>query len=356
MPGVPVSAHEPPLAGRAGSFAPASAGRAGRAGCPAAGMAEKRRRAALPDAEHAGTRQAVPLADAAFEEGRRLAEQWLQGGGYTLLEQQRVERPGGQEWYARLAGDPLEVKACVAALEEQEPLGRLLDLDVLQPDGSKVGREQLGLPPGPACCAPGLRQNVPAAGPMASKRPGKRPFPSWKSTSGIKWPAVWQHRPSGPCSTRWPVRPSQAWWMGPTAAPTGIWIGSRFWIAPPPWAVILSRRPLWAAAGRAGQKSCCPICGPWACRPSGRWQRPPAESIPTKGPFFPWASCAPLWACFLPRESPFPWRDGWTKPGASPGGPWEILTCHWMKPPGGSSGDSRASLGCEAKRQPDSHR
>lgn len=88
-----------------------------------------------------------PLADAAFEEGRRLAEQWLQGGGYTLLEQQRVERPGGLEWYARLAGDPLEVKACVAALEEQEPLGRLLDLDVLQPDGSKVGREQLGLPP-----------------------------------------------------------------------------------------------------------------------------------------------------------------------------------------------------------------
>ena len=88
-----------------------------------------------------------PLADAAFEEGRRLAEQWLQGGGYTLLEQQRVGRPGGLEWYARLAGDPLEVKACVAALEEQEPLGRLLDLDVLQPDGSKVGREQLGLPP-----------------------------------------------------------------------------------------------------------------------------------------------------------------------------------------------------------------
>lgn len=42
---------------------------------------------------------------------------------------------------------PAAVKAACVAAEEALPGGRLLDADVMTPEGGSVGREQLGLPP-----------------------------------------------------------------------------------------------------------------------------------------------------------------------------------------------------------------
>lgn len=88
-----------------------------------------------------------PLADAAFAEGARLLALQLEGAGFPLLERQTVDRPAGLECYMRVEGAAETVKRCTLQLEEQPPLGRLLDVDVFAPDGRKVGRETLGLPP-----------------------------------------------------------------------------------------------------------------------------------------------------------------------------------------------------------------
>jgi len=46
-----------------------------------------------------------------------------------------------------LAADPAEVKRCAVAVEEELPGGRLLDVDVYEVSGRRLGRAELGLPP-----------------------------------------------------------------------------------------------------------------------------------------------------------------------------------------------------------------
>ena len=51
----------------------------------------------------------------------------------------------GMEGYLSVHADPYEVKKVLLELEENEPAGRLFDIDVLKPDGEKVSRSELGL-------------------------------------------------------------------------------------------------------------------------------------------------------------------------------------------------------------------
>ena len=51
----------------------------------------------------------------------------------------------GCEAYIVLDLDPLAIKRMTTFIEDSGPLGRLFDMDVLRPDGSKVEREELGL-------------------------------------------------------------------------------------------------------------------------------------------------------------------------------------------------------------------
>lgn len=46
---------------------------------------------------------------------------------------------------AGVRGDPTRVKKITIELEEKHPIGRLLDIDVLKADGSKISRRDLGL-------------------------------------------------------------------------------------------------------------------------------------------------------------------------------------------------------------------
>lgn len=94
-----------------------------------------------------GPQKRFPLADAAFRQGEILLEDRLTGGGFLLLERQEADRPAGLEYFVRVQGAAEAVKACVLALEERPPLGRLLDIDVISPEGQKVSRQQLGFPP-----------------------------------------------------------------------------------------------------------------------------------------------------------------------------------------------------------------
>lgn len=51
----------------------------------------------------------------------------------------------GFEGFYVVDGQPLEVKKAAAELEDTHPLGRLMDLDVIGPEGP-VGRAHIGLP------------------------------------------------------------------------------------------------------------------------------------------------------------------------------------------------------------------
>jgi holo-ACP synthase CitX len=99
-----------------------------------------------------GAQKAPPGASALFAWG--LAE-----AGRTL--------PGARTMHAALDalgpfallaadGDPAAVKLACVAVESSRPAARLLDLDVLGPDGALVDRARLGLPPRAclACDAP----------------------------------------------------------------------------------------------------------------------------------------------------------------------------------------------------------
>ena len=52
----------------------------------------------------------------------------------------------GCEALLAVEGEPAALKRLAVAIEDADPLGRLLDIDVLDPAGAPVSRQALGLP------------------------------------------------------------------------------------------------------------------------------------------------------------------------------------------------------------------
>ena len=57
-----------------------------------------------------------------------------------------LDYPTGYEAYFAVDLSPEDLKTITVALEETHPMGRLMDIDVLRPDGTAVSRSELGLP------------------------------------------------------------------------------------------------------------------------------------------------------------------------------------------------------------------
>ena len=92
-----------------------------------------------------GPEKDSPLIRRGFRLGVSLLEGQLAAAGLTPLHrEQRCENTGCEALYA-LDCSPLTVKAMTVELEDAAPLGRLLDMDVIRPDGRKVDRQELGL-------------------------------------------------------------------------------------------------------------------------------------------------------------------------------------------------------------------
>lgn len=66
---------------------------------------------------------------------------------FVIKEALQRDTPAGPEALYAVEGEPLEVKRACAEIEDQHPLGRLLDIDVISPDGTPLSREVLGLEP-----------------------------------------------------------------------------------------------------------------------------------------------------------------------------------------------------------------
>ena len=62
----------------------------------------------------------------------------------VIIEQKEVKKDTGWEAFFALNLHPEDMKAYLLEQEEQHPLGRLFDFDILRADGSKLSRQELG--------------------------------------------------------------------------------------------------------------------------------------------------------------------------------------------------------------------
>ena len=58
-----------------------------------------------------------------------------------------IKEKTGYEAFYSVDANPDFIKELMVSLEDQDRLGRLFDIDVLRPDGSKVSREDMGSAP-----------------------------------------------------------------------------------------------------------------------------------------------------------------------------------------------------------------
>ena len=94
----------------------------------------------------AGPIKNSPLIGSGYDLGKRLLLGQLDVAGVAVSDFEEVREKTGNECILLVDAEPLTVKAITAELEDHAPIGRWFDMDVLRPDGSKVERQELGLP------------------------------------------------------------------------------------------------------------------------------------------------------------------------------------------------------------------
>lgn len=93
----------------------------------------------------AGPVKNSPLIRRGFLLGRRLLEQQLMVVKAKILHFEEISEVTGNEAIYVLDCDALTVKGAAVTVEDHTEAGRLFDMDVLRPDGSKVDRRELNL-------------------------------------------------------------------------------------------------------------------------------------------------------------------------------------------------------------------
>lgn len=83
----------------------------------------------------------------AWEEGLRQLRTQLRMAGLVADHGERSVAFTGNEAFLSVPAPALQVKQLMVELEEEHPLGRLFDIDVLRADGSKVERQEVNRPP-----------------------------------------------------------------------------------------------------------------------------------------------------------------------------------------------------------------
>ena len=93
----------------------------------------------------AGPIKDSPLIRRGFARGQQLLrQQFFRAKLSPLHTDAHCEATGCEAFYV-LDADPLTIKKFTTDIEDATPLGRLFDMDVLRPDGTKVDREELSL-------------------------------------------------------------------------------------------------------------------------------------------------------------------------------------------------------------------
>lgn len=83
----------------------------------------------------------------AFDEGCRRVEALLAREGISISDQLETRAKTGYEMLYSVSGNAETLKALMVTLEEQDMLGRLFDIDVLDANGRQMGRSDIGAQP-----------------------------------------------------------------------------------------------------------------------------------------------------------------------------------------------------------------
>lgn len=92
-----------------------------------------------------GPEKDSPLIRRGFREGCRRLEETFPSHSLALTLLDRIECETGCEALYAVEGEALAVKKLCAAAEDADELGRLFDMDVIDRDGRKLDREEIGL-------------------------------------------------------------------------------------------------------------------------------------------------------------------------------------------------------------------
>jgi holo-ACP synthase/triphosphoribosyl-dephospho-CoA synthase len=87
----------------------------------------------------------LPLSEETFHEGKMRIRKQLKVHNVQILGERHYEAKSGNEAFLSVHGDPVQIKSWMTAIEEEDPLGRLFDIDVLDPQGNKISRSQIGM-------------------------------------------------------------------------------------------------------------------------------------------------------------------------------------------------------------------
>ena len=80
--------------------------------------------------------------------GKAMEEAIGKALGDHVVHSETLDLPTGYEVYLQLRGlTPAQAKQLTCAAEEQHPLGRLFDIDVLDGEGRPISRQSIGLKP-----------------------------------------------------------------------------------------------------------------------------------------------------------------------------------------------------------------
>lgn len=104
----------------------------------------------------AGPRKSGVLIQRAFQEGFDRLNQAFKHQGIDVVHVERLSSLTGYEAYLAVPGDSLQLKKMCIAMEEQDALGRLFDMDVFDAQGKKRSRAEIGGAPR-ACLICGKR-------------------------------------------------------------------------------------------------------------------------------------------------------------------------------------------------------
>ena len=85
-----------------------------------------------------------PVAEKCFPIIVKAVQTHLMRKGLAVMEDHQCQTPAGQEWLAVVQAEPAQVKGEMIWMEEHHPLGRLMDLDVLDASGNSLSRTQMG--------------------------------------------------------------------------------------------------------------------------------------------------------------------------------------------------------------------
>ena len=88
-----------------------------------------------------------PEARRLMAEANRALAKGLHGRGWRILADDSQDLPTGPERLLAVEAPAMDLKAFAVSLEDGHPLGRLWDLDVVDPRVGSVGRSAFGLPP-----------------------------------------------------------------------------------------------------------------------------------------------------------------------------------------------------------------